>query len=88
MQRLREYGLLRWIDGLINKLGVECLNDLKYCSRQDFQSIGCKVVQIKKLEEIVNKYGNQNENEDGNENENDNQNNNNRGHIRRHTSFI
>mmetsp|Transcript_59589 Transcript_59589/g.53666 ORF Transcript_59589/g.53666 Transcript_59589/m.53666 type:complete len:271 (-) Transcript_59589:42-854(-) len=77
-QRLNEYGLSRWIPPLINKLGVECLNDLKYCSTQDFQSIGCKIVQIKKLQEIISKYVN---------NQNNAMNAENNGHQRRHTSF-
>lgn len=83
VQRLSEYGLKHWTAPLIDKLGVECLNDLKYCSREDLQSIGCKVVQIKKFQEIISKYVDNN-----NHQNNVNVNNAMDGHHRRHTSFI
>eukprot|EP01084_Bolivina_argentea_P280969 480610_1 len=63
LSRLNEYGLSRYASPLINKLGVECLTDLKYCSTQDFQSIGCKIVQIKKLQEIIQRYVNEKNNQ-------------------------
>ena len=85
VQRLNEYGLNRWTAPLINKLGVECLRDLKYCSTQDFQSIGCKIVQIKKLREIIAKYVDNNSGQSHANNAGDGHG---HGHHRRHTSFI
>ena len=53
LQKLQDFGLSKWYSSLNQKLGVETLSDLQYCSVHDFQSIGCKPVQIRKLQEVT-----------------------------------
>ena len=53
---LVEYNLDKFSNALSNQLGVETVNDLKYLDRNDFAQIGCKIVHMKKFEEIVAKH--------------------------------
>ena len=53
---LVEWNLDKFSNALSNQLGVETVNDLKYLDTNDFAQIGCKIVHIKKFEQIVAKY--------------------------------
>ena len=52
LQKLQEFGLSKWYLPLNQKLGVETLGDLQYCLVQDFESIGCKPMHIRKLQAV------------------------------------